>query len=244
MIYGYCRVSTSKQSITRQERNIIAEYPNAKIYCETYTGTKIIGRKEFKKLVGERTVVDIDGEEKEVLKGGLVKPGDKLVFDSVSRMSRDADDGFKIYEELYKKGIELIFLKEPQINTSTYKESLEVSVPLTGTDLDFLLEGLNKYLMALAKKQIKLAFEQSEKEVTDLQERTREGIKTAKNNGKQIGLVKGTKLVTKKSKNAKDMIKKHAKCFGGSLTDKELIALCKVTRNTYYKYKKEILEEM
>ena len=31
--------------------------------------------------------------------------------------------------------------------------------------LYFILKGINEYLMALAKEQIKLAFEQSEKEV-------------------------------------------------------------------------------
>ena len=43
------------------------------------------------------------------------------------------------------------------------------------------------YLMALAKEQIKLAFEQSEKEVADLHQRTREGLLTARLNGKQVG---------------------------------------------------------
>ncbi len=37
-------------------------------------------------------------------------------------MSRNADEGFCLYEELYHKGIELVFLKEPHINTSTYKK--------------------------------------------------------------------------------------------------------------------------
>ena len=45
--------------------------------------------------------------------------------------------------------------------------------------------------MALAKEQIKLAFEQSEKEVADLHQRTREGLLTARLNGKQVGRKKG-----------------------------------------------------
>ena len=35
-------------------------------------------------------------------------------------MSRNADDGFKLYEQLYNKGVNLVFLKEPHINTETY----------------------------------------------------------------------------------------------------------------------------
>lgn len=240
MIYGYCRVSTSKQSIAYQENNIKEAYPDAKVYSETYTGTKLVGRKEFRKIVGEWKIVD----NKEQLVGGLAKSGDTIVFDSVSRMSRDAEDGFKIYEELFKKNIELVFLKEPQINTATYKESLNVGVPMTGTDIDYLLQGLNKYLLALAKKQIKLAFEQSEKEVQLLRKRTIDGLREAKDNNKQIGLVKGTKLTTKKSIKAKEIMKKHCKEFGGNLSDKEVILLCEINRNTFYRYKKDIIKEI
>ena len=91
-------------------------------------------------------------------------------------MSRNADEGFCLYKELYNKGIELVFLKEPHINTSTYKKALESNISMTGTNVDFILEGVNKYLMSLAKEQIRLAFEQSEKEVQDLHQRTKERI--------------------------------------------------------------------
>lgn len=225
-IYGYCRVSTSRQSISRQERNIIEVYPKAEILKETYTGTKVVGREVFSKLLNK------------------VKTGDVIVFDSVSRMSRDAEEGFRLYEELYNKGIELVFLKEPHINTSVYKEATKTNIPMTGTDVDGILREINTYISKLAKKQIELAFEQSEKEVKDLQQRTKEGIETARNEGKQIGILKGQKLVTKKSIQAKEKIKKHSKDFGGSLDDSELIVLCGVSRNSYYKYKKELITEL
>ena len=48
-IYGYCRISTAKQSIDRQIRNIKAEYPTAHIVQEAYTGTSIF-RPEWLKL--------------------------------------------------------------------------------------------------------------------------------------------------------------------------------------------------
>ena len=70
---------------------------------------------------------------------------------------------------------------------------------MTGTDIDVILKGINEYLMILAKKQIEIAFEQSEKEVQDLHQRTKEGIETARRAGKQIGQKKGTVLTVKKS---------------------------------------------
>lgn len=225
-IYGYCRVSTREQSIERQIRNIKAYNENAIILEEAYTGTKIDGRKKFNKLLN------------------TVKKGDTIIFDSVSRMSRNAEEGFKLYEELYNKGINLVFLKEQHINTDTYKKALSNNIELTGTNVDFILEGINKYLMALAKEQIIIAFNQSEKEVMDLRQRTKEGIETARLNGKQIGLEKGTKLTTKKSVQAKENIKKYSKYFLGTLKDSEVIKLCGISRNSYYKYKKELVEEL
>ncbi|NFS07352.1 recombinase family protein [Clostridium botulinum] len=223
-IYGYCRISTNKQSIERQQRNILALYPKTLIINEVFTGTKIYERKEFNKLLKQ------------------IKKGDMIVFDSVSRMSRDAEEGFKLYEELFNNGVELIFIKEPHINTETYKKALTNNIALTGTNVDFILEGVNKYLLALAKEQIKIAFNQAEKEVKDLHQRTREGIETARLNGKQIGQKQGTRLVTKKSISAKEDIIKYSKDFKGTLKDIEVIKLTGLARNTYYKYKKEIVE--
>lgn len=224
-IYGYCRISTKKQSIDRQIRNIKVEYDKAVIVTEVYTGTKQ-DRPEWNKLYKK------------------VKAGDTIIFDSVSRMSRNADDGFNLYEELYNKGIDLVFLKEPHISTSTYKRALQNNVSMTGTNVDYILEGVNKYLMALAKEQIRLAFEQSEKEVQDLRQRTKEGIETARLNGKQIGQKQGAKLITKKSIEAKKQIQKHSKDFDGTLSDVDCMKLTGLARNTYYKYKRELKAEL
>lgn len=223
MIYGYCRISTNKQNIERQVRNIERDYPNAKIIKEVYTGTKI-NRIEFNKLLK------------------VAKQGDTIVFDSVSRMSRNAEEGFKLYEELFNKGIELVFIKEQHINTSTYKKALNNNIEMTNTNVDYILEGINKYLLALAKEQIILAFAQAEKEVQDLHQRTKEGIETARLNGKQIGQRPGIKLTTKKSIKAKEDIIKYSKDFKGSLADVDVMKLLGISRNSFYKYKKELKE--
>ncbi len=221
MIYGYCRISRPKQSIERQIRNIKAAYPDAVIIEEVFTRTRM-DRKEWPKLMKK------------------VVAGDVIVFDSVSRMSGNAEDGFATYQELYNRGISLVFLKEHHIDTETYKKALENNVALTGSSVDLILEGVNKYLMELAKEQIRLAFEQSEKEVEDLHQRTREGIETAKLNGKIPGRRLGAKVETKKSIAAKATILKHSQDFNGTLSDVDVIRLTGLSRNTYYKYKREL----
>lgn len=224
MIYGYCRISRPKQSIDRQIRNIKAVHPDAVIVREVSTRTRI-DRKEWMRLASK------------------VKAGDTIVFDSVSRMSGNAEEGFAAYEELYNRGVNLEFLKEPHINTDTYKRALENNVALTGSSVDLILEGVNKYLMELAKEQIRLAFEQSEKEVEDLHQRTREGIETARLNGKQIGRQKSVKVTTQKSVTAKKTILKYSKDFGGTMPDVDVIKLAGIARNTFYKYKRELKED-
>lgn len=222
MIYGYARISTKHQSIERQIRNIKSAYPEAYIIQEAYTGTKI-DRPNFNKLICRLAY------------------GDIVVFDSVSRMSRNAEDGFKLYEELFNKGIDLIFINEPQINTTTYKSAKEKTIPLTNTTVDFILEGINRYLMELARQQIALAFEVSQKESDDLHTRTKQGLLTAKLNGRVLGHKENTPLIHKKTAKIKETIRKYSKDLGGSLSDVEVIKLCDCSRKTYYKYKKELL---
>ena len=229
MIYAYCRVSTKHQRIARQITNITELYPKAVIIREFYTGTKQ-DRPNWNKLIEQ------------------IKTGDTIVFDSVSRMSRNAQEGYKDYKTLFERGIHLIFLNEPLINTSVFDSTksnlLSIQVETGNEAVDNFFKGnielINNFLMALAEEQIKAAFEQSEKEVTDLHSRISQGMREAKRNGVHIGLTKGTTLTTKKSLGCKAIIKKHSKDFGGSLEDPDVIKLCGCSRNSYYKYKREI----
>ena len=134
-IFGYARVSTSHQKLKRQRDNILSVYPNAKMYEEAFTGTKMT-RPEWSRLMKQ------------------VRSGDTIVFDEVSRMSRDAEEGYKAYEDLYNKGINLVFLKESTLNTENFRQTQQIAT--TGVDIaDVYIEATNKVLMMLAEKQIK-----------------------------------------------------------------------------------------
>jgi len=236
-IFGYCRVSTTKQSLKRQQDNIHNAYPDAKCYSEEYTGTTS-NRPQWNKL--KATV------KKTVESGESVT----IVFDSVSRMSRNAAEGFQEYKELFENGISLIFLKEPYVNTETYKQAMQqqldsISTGDTAADelISSIMKALQKYQLTLAEKQIQLAFEQSEKEVKDIQQRTKEGMK-ASGAGEKISKSKtGKTYKSKKSDAAKEVILKHSKTFGGSLADDECMKLAGVSFVTFYKYKKELKAE-
>lgn len=228
-IYGYARVSTEKQLIARQEDNILKHYPSAKVYAEKLSGsTNMEDRTQWNRLYK------------------IVKPNDTIVFDEISRLSRNAEDGFKVYMDLYNKGVNLVFLKEPHLNTSVYKENAKPQIQLLGSKEDILLKAFNEYLLEVAKEQIKIAFQQAENERKLLSQRTKDGIRKARQKAEQqgkefmIGRKGGYTLTTKKEKQLKPKILDLSIDFNGNSTDKEVMEYLGLSRNTYYKYKRQL----
>ena len=230
-IYAYCRVSTMRQSLQRQIENISKQYPNATFYTDKFTGSTL-DRPAWNKLYAR------------------LQEGDTVVFDSVSRLSRDAESGATLYQELYEKGVTLIFLNEPHCNTDTYRQAAQASIPATGNEIaDVYIEATNKALMILARRQIEIAFEQAEKERIDICQRVKDGMAAAKITAAANGEVKtygakpGVKLTTKKSIHAKQQIQKYSRDFNGTLTDADCMKLIGVSRNSFYKYKAALRAE-
>ena len=238
-IIGICRKSRANQNIERQVRNILNKYPNARIIKITCSGAKVIGYKDFEKVIKE-------------VKENKKNKSYKLVFDSASRMGRDSEGGCELYEDLFNHNVSIEFLKEPQINTDVFRKTLNNQIELqvkTGNEatdklINTVIQALNDYTIALAKEQIKKVFDEAETELKNIHQRTSEGLLTAKLNGKRVGTPKGTKLTTKKSIQAKEIIIKHYKVFGnGTLNATETMKLAGIDKNTFYKYKRELLEE-
>ena len=231
-LYAYCRVSTERQKLQRQVDNIMqannGAYAEALFFCDKYTGSTL-DRPEWNRLYKR------------------LKPNDTVVFDSVSRLSRDAESGSALYEELYQKGINLVFLNEPYCNTDCYRQAAAANIPPTGNEIaDIYIAATNKVLMLLARKQIAIVFEQAEKERLDICKRVKDGMRSAKEKAaeqgieKKYGLATGTKLTTKKSVAAKEIIMKHSKDFNGTLNDPDVIKLSGISRNSFYKYKAQL----
>lgn len=234
-LYAYTRVSTQRQSLKRQIDNIATSnngaYAGALFFNDKFTGSTL-DRPEWNRLYKR------------------LEPGDTVVFDSVSRLSRDEESGAALYEELYQRGINLVFLNEPHCNTDCCRQAAAANIPPTGNEIaDIYIEATNRVLMLLARKQIAIAFEQAEKERLDICKRVRDGMQSAKDEAarqgieKKYGLVTGTKLTTKKSVAAKEIILKRSKDFNGMLDDSEVIKLCGISRNTYYRYKGQLRDE-
>ena len=95
----------------------------------------------------------------------------------------------------------------------------------------------------LVRRQVVIAFDQAQKEVDDLRERTKEGLREAKKRGSRVGNSKGDTLVTKRSIETKETIRKYSKDFNGNLRDTEVMKLCGVSRSSCYRHKKEPAEK-
>lgn len=223
-IYGYCRVSTDHQSLDRQEITITKHYPDAEIVKEKCSGTRM-NRPAWTALCKKLTA------------------GDVIVFDDIDRMSRNAAEGFKVYQELYTRGIVLRFIKRPFVDTDVYRDTMQIKP--TGADTDFdetVIPGINAYLMRLAERQIKIAFDAAEEEVTRKHVNIREGMR-ASGAGEKISKARtGRTYETKKSKEMKVRIRQMSRDFDGTMTDRDVMEVLGLARNSYYKYKRQMIE--
>lgn len=233
MIYGMVRVSSKSQDDRRQIRNILKKYPNAKIVKDTYTGTNLFKSKVF---------ISISKE---------LQSGDLLVYDSASRMSRNEHQGWRLYKYLFNHNIGIEFLKDSSINTTEYRKMITnmISYP-NSTQSRFIdnfiltsIDALNKLILDTAEERVKEVFRSAERTANDIHIYTKEGLQTAKEYGSRVGLLKGSKLCTKKSIISKKFIKDNSIDFDGILSNDECIDKLKISRNSFYKYKKELLDE-
>lgn len=246
-IYHYGRVSTKKQKLNRQLTNAIKAYPELadhpeRIFQDKFTGTSF-DRPDWNRL--KKIVVDHAESD-------IYKERDRIVFDEVSRMGRTAEEGFALYKELFFKGIDLEFLKEHHIDTDSYRKAMQgiINIKVDTGDksadkmINTITEAVNEFILNKVEQDIYHAFAQAEHEVDLLHQRISEGMRDAKSRCSRIGQPKGAKLETKKAKEAKLIIMKHNRSFGGSLTDKETMTLAQICKTSYYKYKKELQQNL
>lgn len=126
MIYGYARVSTTKQAAngnsledqTRALRDAGAE----KIVSDSFTGTKM-DRPEFTKL-------------RETL-----KDGDTLVVCKLDRFARTVVEGVSVIRELIERGVTVKILNMGTVeNTPTGKVTLTVMMAFAEFERDMIVE--------------------------------------------------------------------------------------------------------
>ena len=229
--YGYCRVSTIQQKLLRQIESVKTFCPTAIIITEKQSAKDIENRTEFKKLLSK------------------VVPGDTIIFDEVSRMSRSADEGYNLYMELFEKGINLVFLKERHIDTDEFKRRTQRHIERITTQdnkIDNLINGIlelvEQFERENLKDNIRIAFERAEQERTLMIQRITTGKSVSQT---KQGRPKGSlNKESEKTEDVKKIIFELSKDFKGQFSDAKIMReYLHIARNTYYKYKAELKDQ-
>ena len=219
MLYGYCSVSTYYQNIDTQKSLILSKYPDSEIYTEERSSSVFNSLLEELKEGDILIVTDII---KLYTSDGFTEKDVKTVFNSV----------YRNYESIFSKGADIIVINDPYLDSSFFRKVItknhvdgRSTAEMTASDI---LEGF--IYKAVESKMDK--------------ENLRRNRITDESKKKHFGNKKGTKYNTKKSQPCKDFIKKNLRDFGGSMTNQEIIEELRIGRNTFFKYKAELLSSL
>ncbi|MCM3603197.1 recombinase family protein [Robertmurraya korlensis] len=145
----------------------------------------------------------------------LVREGDEIVFDSITRMGRSMNETLKEYEWFVENGVELKFIKEPMINTSNEQD-------------DIIKQAIQRVILTVLA-----AF--AEKERLDIKIRQAEGIEAAKAKGKHLGRPKA--VITPEFELA------YKQWFNKEITAVEAMKRSNVSKTTFYRLVKQLKEK-
>lgn len=191
-IFAYVRVSSISQNLDRQLDNM-----------------KKLGIREENIFVDKMSGKNLDRPNYQLLKV-KVRRGDVVVFDSITRMSRNMEDIKAEYKFFADKGAFLKFIKEPMLDTSDKTD-------------DVMRQAINDIILTILG-----AFAQKERE--EIKERQREGIEAAKRRGKHLGRPK-----VKLTDNQLVMFEAYySKWKNGEMTAVELRNRMGLAHNTFY----------
>ncbi|CAG9622814.1 recombinase family protein [Sutcliffiella rhizosphaerae] len=191
--FAYIRVSSKEQNVDRQ--------------LETMKKEGIEERDIFiDKLSGR----NYERPQYQLLKQ-LIREGDEIVFDSITRMGRSMNDTLKEYEWFVENGVKLKFIKEPMINTTDEE--------------DVLQQAIQKVILTILA-----AF--AEKEIQDTKIRQFEGIAAAKLKGKHLGRPK-TEITS-------FFIEIHEQWKKNQITATEAMKRVGMSKTTFYRKSKEL----
>ena len=137
MMIGYARVSKEEQNLNRQIDQLTA-YGAEKIIQEKYTGTR-------RDRPGIDTLFNI------------LRPGDSLVVESISRLGRNTLDILLLTQELTMKEVQFISLKE-NMNTATPtgKAMLQMMSVISELERNLLADRVREGIAASQKRGVKM----------------------------------------------------------------------------------------
>ncbi|HEK9103667.1 recombinase family protein [Bacillus pfraonensis] len=199
--FGYVRVSSKDQNKERKIQNM-----------------KNLGIEERDIFIDKESGKNMERENYQMLKR-LVRTGDTIVFDSLTRLGRNMNDTLEEFKYYEKHKVNLQFIKEPYINVNYTGESTN----------DVIQSAIQKATLTILS-----AF--AEKERIDIKQRQAEGIALARKQGRRLGRppVEITEEFTDAYKEWKS----------GSITAVGAMKKYGIKRSSFYKLAKQYEERM
>lgn len=210
--FCYMRISTEKerslQKFTRQ-KTALSKYARENgieyilEFQEDKSGISFSERRQWKKLES------------------IVQAGDTIVFKDISRFTRQADQGYKKYMELFEKGVDLVFIDNQTVSTTYIRQLLNIANEqnlIAKTSLENTIKLLLLVELDRAEQERKITIQ-----------RIKDGIKASeKKSGRPIG----------KLDKLSDALREDIKLFlmDRSIKQIDLMKKHNISRNTLKKY--------
>ncbi|MFI8707987.1 recombinase family protein [Bacillus sp. NPDC077411] len=198
--FGYVRVSSKDQNEERQIQNM-----------------KNLGIEDRDIFIDKESGKNMERENYQMLKR-LVRTGDTIVFDSLTRLGRNMNDTLEEFRYYEKHRVNLQFIKEPYINVNYTGESTN----------DVIQSAIQKATLTILS-----AF--AEKERIDIKQRQAEGIALARKQGKHLG--RPPVEITE------EFIEAYKEWKFGSITAVEAMKKYGIKRSSFYKLAKQYEEK-
>ncbi|HDX9579429.1 TPA: recombinase family protein [Bacillus pseudomycoides] len=199
--FGYVRVSSKDQNEERQIQNM-----------------KNLGIEDRDIFIDKESGKNMERENYQMLKC-LVRTGDTIVFDSLTRLGRNMNDTLEEFRYYEKHKVNLQFIKEPYINVNYTGESTN----------DVIQSAIQKATLTILS-----AF--AEKERIDIKQRQAEGIALARKQGKHLG--RPPVEITE------EFIEAYKEWKSGSLTAVGAMKKYDIKRSSFYKLAKQYEEKI
>ncbi|CAI8844472.1 recombinase family protein [Bacillus pseudomycoides] len=199
--FGYVRVSSKDQNEERQIQNM-----------------KNLGIEERDIFIDKESGKNMERENYQMLKR-LVRTGDTIVFDSLTRLGRNMNDTLEEFRYYEKHKVNLQFIKEPYINVNYTGESTN----------DVIQSAIQKATLTILS-----AF--AEKERIDIKQRQAEGIALARKQGRRLG--RPSVEITEEFTDA------YKEWKSGSITAVGAMKKYGIKRSSFYKLAKQYEERM
>ena len=224
--FGYCSSGCTIPQFEKQINMINTAHPNAIIIKELYSKT-MTDRTELKKLLFQ------------------LESGDTLIVSSMDRLSREPEKLLEYYRELAEKGVNLIFLRQPYMNTEVFMPAYrDLLNRIPASEHDLVRGSLYRVLAV----QITRVLEKNWEDLQMQRSHMRESFEKAKKEKDQNGKARSKRYESRKSFMVKELIRKYNQNYEGGMNDVQTMEQIRndmgtISRNTYYKYKKELSED-